>query len=404
MRLLLVHQNFPGQFRDLAPGLCELGHEVKAIAAQRRPVDQRIEVMVYNWSSGQPSQCHRLTAELDEWLRRAELVGEQAMLLKRRGWAPDVMLAHPGWGEALLLKTVFPHTPLVIWPELWLKSEHLGIPAGTSVDVANGLYLRIKDWLVDGAMADADRAIVPTQYQARTFPERWQNKITVLHEGVPETLFATQRLKQLTINEHVTLTETMPVVTFISRNLEPMRGFPEFMRALPQLQRRRRDLQVVIVGGDELSYSGGPADGRSWKDVLLQELEGQLDRSRLHLFGRMPHQELIKLYCRSDLHVYLSQAFVLSWSLLEVMACSTPVLAMDNPMMREVIDPGVTGWLTSKESSTLADTIAQILDLPESTRQQVGQTCRQRMLKDYPHSKTLKQLNELLTELGSRAF
>ena len=126
------------------------------------------------------------------------------MSLKQRGWAPDVMLAHPGWGEALLLRQVFPSTPLVIWPELWLRPEHLGVdPAG--ITVGQMQYLRIKDWLIDGAMADASLAVLPTRYQANTFPQRWQSKIAVVHEGMPETMFQHARLQQLTIAEGVTL-------------------------------------------------------------------------------------------------------------------------------------------------------------------------------------------------------
>ena len=153
------------------------------------------------------------------------------------------------------------------------------------------------------------------------------------------------RLQQLTIAEGVTLGPEVPVVTFISRNLEPMRGFPTFMRALPKLLAGHPTVQVVIVGGDEVSYSSAPGDGRNWRDLMLEELGERIDHKRVHLFGRMPHDQLQKLYRRSDLHVYLSKAFVLSWSLLELMACGTPVLAEANSMMEELIDPGVNGAL-----------------------------------------------------------
>ena len=221
------------------------------------------------------------------------------------------MLAHPGWGEALLLRQVFPSTPLVIWPELWLRPEHMGIDPAQGLNVGQMQYLRIKDWLVDGAMADASVAVVPTKYQASTFPQRWQHKIEVVHEGIPEEMMNLPRLQQLTIADGVTLMPGVPVVTFISRNLEPMRGFPTFMRALPNLLAGNPRLHVVIVGGNEVSYSSAPGDGRSWRDLMLEELGTRIDRKRVHLFGRMPHDQLQKLYRRSDLHVYLSKAFVL---------------------------------------------------------------------------------------------
>ena len=164
------------------------------------------------------------------------------------------------------------------------------------------------------------------------------------------------RLQQLTIAEDVTLGPEVQVVTFISRNLEPMRGFPTFMRALPSLLAAHPTVHIVIVGGDEVSYSSAPGDGRNWRDLLLEELGERIDRKRVHLFGRMPHDQLQKLYRRSDLHVYLSKAFVLSWSLLELMACGTPVLAEANPMMEEQLTQ-VNGalwagaWVTQQSSN-----------------------------------------------------
>ena len=238
----------------------------------------------YEHKLGERSGVHPHSLEVDEWIHRSEQVANLAIALKRRGWAPDVMLAHPGWGEALLLRQVFQSTPLLIWPELWLRPEHMGVDPA-ALNVGQMQYLRIKDWLVDGAMADASVAIVPTKYQASTFPQRWRHKITVIHEGVPESMFQLPRLQQLTIAEGVTLGPDVPVVTFISRNLEPMRGFPTFMRALPSLLANHPTVQVVIVGGDEVSYSSAPgmdAAGetyylRSWKGKLIVDVCIYLD-------------------------------------------------------------------------------------------------------------------------------
>ena len=156
----LVHQNFPGQFRDLGPALCDRGHELKAIGSSHRTCDSRIEVMRYEHQLGERSGVHHHSLEVDEWILRSEQVAEQAMTLKQRGWVPDVMLAHPGWGEALLLRQVFPSTPLVIWPELWLRPEHSGHAQRLSERAANAVPAH-QGLVVDGAMADASLAIVP---------------------------------------------------------------------------------------------------------------------------------------------------------------------------------------------------------------------------------------------------
>ena len=154
---------------------------------------------------------------------------------------------------------------------------------------------------------------------------------------------------------------------------------------------------MVVVGGDDVSYSAAPGDGRTWREVVMQELEGQLDLSRLHLFGRVPHEQLIKLYRRSNLHVYLSRAFVLSWSLLEVMACGTPVLAEANPMMEELIQPGVNGALWRGHPASLAEAIAQLLQQPQLLRRW-GEAARQQLQPTYQQQHCLAQLEQLLLE------
>jgi glycosyltransferase involved in cell wall biosynthesis len=400
MRLLCVHQNFPGQFRDLAPALVARGHELKAISNSNRTSDARIEICRYELPKPERSGIHRLTAEVDEWIRRSELVAQQAEQLRRRGWAPDVMLAHPGWGESLLLREVFPSTPLVLWPELWLRPEHMGL-SELQMGLEQKHYLRCKNALLDAALADAQAAVVPTAYQASCFPQRWQGMIELIHEGVPEQLFSLPRLASLTLNENVTLGAGVPVVTFISRNLEPMRGFPTFMRALPRLQQRNPAVQVVIVGGDAVSYSAAPGEGQSWKQVLLAELEGQLDHSRTHWFGRIPHEELIKLYRRSNLHVYLSSAFVLSWSLTEVLACGTPVLAQANPMVNELIQPGVNGALFQGPPEGLGQAMAQLL--ADATQlERWGEASRTQLGNDFRQDHCVELLERLLQRLSNR--
>ena len=205
------------------------------------------------------------------------------------------------------------------------------------------------------------------------------------------------RLGRLTIGENTTLGPETPVVTFISRNLEPMRGFPTFMRALPSLLNNHQTVQVVIVGGDEVSYSSAPEDGRSWREHLLEELGDRIDRRRVHLFGRMPHDQLQKLYRRSDLHVYLSKAFVLSWSLLELMACGTPVLAEANPMMEELIHPGINGALWRGQPEDLAKAILTLLQKPDQLKQW-GAEAQQRLRPIYLQQHCLDQLEQLLQQ------
>ena len=218
MRLLLVHQNFPGQFRDLAPALADRGHELRAIGCSERPCDSRIAVRRYRHDLPERQGLHQLSGEVDDWIRRGELAAREAEAYKRDGWAPDAILAHPGWGECQLLREIYPSSPLLIWPELWLRPEHMGIAPGQA-GLEQLHYLRTKNWLLDGALADATAAVVPTAYQASTFPERWHNKLRLIHEGVQPELFELPRLGSLYVSPELQFGADVPLVTFISRNL-----------------------------------------------------------------------------------------------------------------------------------------------------------------------------------------
>jgi len=354
MRLLLIHQNFPGQFREISPALCNLGHELKAISNNNRPTDSRIEVFDYQVDNPNRQGIHKLTTEVDSWIRRGEAVAKIIEKLKNKNWIPDAILAHPGWGEALFIKEVLPQCPIIIWPELWLRKEHITGGDQQQINLEQGCYLSSKNWLTGKALHDASLAILPTKYQASTFPLEWHKKIMVLHEGIDDSLFKQVRLNSLQIGKNLLLGADKKVITFISRNLEPMRGFPEFMQTAPEIQAIDKSIHILVIGGDEVSYSNkGPKD-RPWREVMMNELRDKLDLQRIHFVGRLPHQELKKIYRRSDAHVYLSKPFVLSWSVIEALACGTPIVAYNQTMMREV--------LTSEEN----ELINRIQELPKA--------------------------------------
>jgi glycosyltransferase involved in cell wall biosynthesis len=111
------------------------------------------------------------------------------------------------------------------------------------------------------------------------------------------------------------------LITYVARNLEPYRGFHSFMRAIPEIQRRRPRARIVVLGGDDVSYSPRLARGDTYRARLLRELKGKIDLERVSFLGRIPYRDYIALLRRSAVHVYLTYPFVLSWSALEAMAC-----------------------------------------------------------------------------------
>lgn len=397
MRILCVHQNFPGQFRDLAPALIARGHELRAIAGHEKPLPKELTVLRYEPEQPDRQGIHQLSGEIDDWIRRGTTVADLAEQWRQQGWAPDAILAHPGWGEALFLREVFPSSPLLIWPELWLRDEHMGVPRGQGrVDLNQRCYLRVKNWLLDGALASSSLALIPTRYQAECFPKQWQHKLRVLHEGVRDELLNKPRLKNLTLADGTFLGPEQMVVTYASRNLEPMRGFDRFLRALVVLQQLQPNVQVLIAGNVGSSYSGQPAEGKTWKDLACDAVAGQLDQSRVHFLGYLSHENLVHLFLRSDLHVYLSNSFVLSWSVLEAMACGAPLLVDNNLMLRELEGQGAgVQFCAGGDHERLGTAMAEQINKVKSGNHR---DLPRRLDSSWLHSHTVNKLEKLIQE------
>jgi glycosyltransferase involved in cell wall biosynthesis len=171
-----------------------------------------------------------------------------------------------------------------------------------------------------------------------------QQRISVLHEGVDTTLACPDPNARFTLpGSGKVLTCGDEVVTYVARNLEPYRGFHIFMRSLPQLLRRRPRAQVVIVGGDGVSY-GAPAPPRStFREMMLQEVGKKLDLKRVHFLGMLDYHDYLRLLQVSSCHVYLTYPFVLSWSFIEAMASGCLIVASNTAPVLEVLREGENG-------------------------------------------------------------
>jgi glycosyltransferase involved in cell wall biosynthesis len=402
MRLLCIHQNFPGQFRDLAPALIKRGHEIRAIACHQKPLAAEVYVGRYEIEKPERQGIDQLTNEVDEWIRRGRKVAEIAEQWRRQGWAPDAILAHPGWGETLFIREVYPSSPLLIWPELWLREEHMGYKRGEArVDLNQLCYLRIKNWLLEGALANCSKAIIPTRYQAECFPDRWQNKLQILHEGVRDDLLNKPRIDSLSIPNGKEIGIGKKVITYASRNLEPMRGFDRFLKAVALLQKQDQEVEVLIAGNSGSSYSGEPEKGKSWKEIACQAVEGELDLNRVHFLGYLDHESLIQLFLRSNLHVYLSNNFVLSWSVVEAMACGTPLLVDDNPMLRE-LDNKKMAVVFCKDRSSESLAVAMHVELKKDKK--ISKITPRHIELSWRHSNTVNQLEKLIADAIQGAY
>ncbi|MFC3057627.1 glycosyltransferase [Paenirhodobacter populi] len=347
MKVLFVHQNFPGQFLHLAPALAARGHDVRALTAEtnRRPAP--VPVLKYRWS-GEPA-AQGLGARYAQSAERGWRAARAAQQMRtEQGYVPDVVFGHPGWGETLFLREVWPEARHLVYAE-WMY-QGAGLDSGFDPEFARpALAGRVSTvaraaHLVQ-AMIGADAALSPTRFQAQTFPAELRSKITLCHDGIDTARVHPDPAARYTLPDGSrTFRACDEVLTYVSRSLEPYRGIHTFLRALPEVLEARPGAHVLIVGQEGQSYGPAPATG-SWKDRFLAELDGRLDLSRVHFTGRVTYADFISILQVGRVHAYLTYPFVLSWSLLEAIAAGAMVVASDTGPLREVIEDGVTGRL-----------------------------------------------------------
>lgn len=400
VRLLLVHQNFPGQFRQLAPYLLQQGHELVAICSHDRPINLPIRILRYAPPEATKGLKHFGATIWEEGLRRAEAVAHCVAGLLQEGWKPDCILAHSGWGETIGLPEFLSDVPQVIWPELWVRPEHGGHgvdPLKPVVGLPQQLEQLGRHTLTRVALDSARSWILPTRHQANSFPPEFQGRrLHVVHEGIDTTVACPNPSVHYGVRD-VSIDRSVPTITFVNRNLERLRGFDMFMRALPLIQRANTSVRVMIVGDNEPGYAGGSTAGLPLRQILLEELAGQLDLDRIHFFGRIPHSQLIALMQASWVHVYLSYPFVLSWSLLEAMACGCCIVGSSGMPVAEAIEDGVQGMLVPMgDSNRLAQRVIGLLQSPE-LRLRLGEAARLEALR-WDQSVTLPKIAAVIEE------
>jgi len=349
MKVLFVHQNFPGQYLHIARHLgATEGNEVVFIT-QRTDADlPGVKKIVYKPAREVTRGIHHYLRETEAGVLNAQNVARVAMGLKESGFVPDVMLGHNGWGELWYLKEVFPNTPLIGYFEFFyrLHGADVGFEPGPPLIFDVGPRIRTKNLGNLLALDAVDYGQCPTKWQKSLYPKEYQSKLHIVHEGIDTQAVAPDHTARFTIpNTNIELTTADEVVTYVSRNLEPYRGFPSFMRSLPTILAQRPNAQVLVVGGDDTSYGPKPANGKPFRQQMLEELGSAIDLQRVHFLGKVAYSSFVKILQVSTAHVYLTYPFVLSWSMLEAMSAGCLIVGSHTQPVEEVIRDGENGLL-----------------------------------------------------------
>ena len=367
MRYLFVHQNFPGQFVHILRRLvAEKRHDIVFISEDNPNRIDGVRRLTYGRPPDLGKSTFPVAAEFELATVRAFAVSQVARQVDRLGFTPDIVIGHHGWGELLDIRDVWPGVPLLGYQEFFYRLEGLdvGFDPEFPTPVESLPRIRAKNAVNFLALTNGGHSHTPTEFQRRSYPEWAQGSISLLPEGVdldgckpsPESKRRIFRLGDVSVAPKERL------VTYVSRDLEPYRGFHTIMRALPRLLQARRDVRVILVGGDGVSYGARLAEG-NWRERMLAEVGDRIDQTRIHFVGKLEYADYKRLLQRSDAHVYLTYPFVLSWSLRESLACGCAVVASDTAPLREFITHGENGLLTPfLEPDRLADTVLDVLE------------------------------------------
>jgi glycosyltransferase involved in cell wall biosynthesis len=409
MNIVFIHQNFPGQWKHLAAHYGSIpGNQVKFVTQRNEGSLQGVEKLVYKLHRKPSEQGHIYMRNMENAVLHGQGAARALLALKNRGFRPDIIVGHSGWGETLYVKDVFPDVPLLIYSEFFYNA--VGADVGFDPELQQQgqfddlLRTRTRNAPFLLSLVASDWALTPTRWQWQQHPELFRQRISVIHEGVDCHKVTPNPQARFALPGGQVLTRGDEVITYVARNLEPYRGFHIFMRTVPKILERRPNAHVLIVGGDGVSYGKHLPNGQTYKQKMLDEVSALpgYDPARVHFLGRLPYGQYLNVLQISSAHVYLTYPFVLSWSMLEAMACGCLVVGSRTAPVQEVIVDGENGLLTDFFSpEEIAARVDEALNHPDQM-QAIRQAARRTVQERYElHSTCLPAQRRLIESLAS---
>lgn len=401
MRVLFLHNNFPAQYRHVARKLAEKKKNQVVFASHRavEKIPGVINLLYKPHREGKPETHHYLRTTETAVINGQSLF-RACLDLKKKGFEPDIICAHSGWGPSLYVQELFPKAKLLCYFEWYYHAfgSDADFLPDSKMEYDDASRIRTKNVPVLMDLAHCDWGQIPTQFQASQFPDVFKSKMSVLHDGVDTAFFKPDPKAEKKFGD-IDLSHVDEILTYATRGMEPYRGFPEFMRAANLLMKQRPNLHVVVVGNDRVAYGKKLAKGDSWRKRMVKELD--FDESRLHFTGLLPYPDYLKVLQASTVQAYLTVPFVLSWSLIESLSCGALVVASDTDPVKEVITDGENGFLADFfDHEAFAERIAFALDNHKDLGH-IRDAARQTVVDNYAHKDLLPRHLRLIKDVAN---
>jgi glycosyltransferase involved in cell wall biosynthesis len=380
MKILFAHKFFPTQYRHLAITLAgNQNNQVVALTdslvggdpAHVRPCDgAKIRVVSYSEAMpDRPINRPPYGEKIDPDMWTAFAVYRTAVRLRDEDrFEPDIICANTLWGESLFLKEVFPNAKMLAYMDLFYHASgpNYEFNPNITVDVEHRLQMLTKNATLSLAAASMDWGVAATQWQRGLFPQDFQHRISVAHDGIDTNVARPNDVTIKIADKNLTLTNSDEIVTFAARQLERVRGFEPFLRAVPAILKQRPNAHILIIGSEYSAHQGSARPEVTLLGTLRGELGKALDTARVHFLGRLDYNTFISVLQLSSVHVYLTYPMMLSWSMLEAMSCGAVVVGSNNAPVTEVITDEQNGMLVDFfDPGAVANAVTQILQHPD---------------------------------------
>ncbi len=409
MNILFVHQNMPGQYRELVEWLAATKEHKIYFLTQRLnpPKYQGVEARIYKPHHTPKADAYGLSKVWEEATGMGFGAAAAAHKLEREeGFKPDIIIGHVGWGELTFFKQIWADVPIIGFFEYYyrLHGGPVNFDPEEPTNAHTPFLLQARNAVPMANIHTVDRGHSPTKWQRDCFPEGFHDKIYVCHDGIRTDRLGPDPTATLKLGRVETpIGRDDEIVTYMARNLERMRGFHQFMRALPDILEARPNARVLVVGGNDVSYGSKSKNPAGLRGEMEAEMGHRVDWSRVHFLGQVPYADYQKIIQLSRCHIYLTMPFVLSWSLLESMAMEATIVAADVAPVREAMTHGETGLLVDFfDPQAIARQVVEVLETPADFAH-LGRAARKHVVKEYDFltkclPEHIAQINALVPE------
>lgn len=405
MKILFAHKSFPGQFLRLCGALVKQGgHELVFMSTDNGNEIEGVRRVYYDPIDEPPAGIHSAVAEIEKAVRMGEMAARKAAELKASGFQPDIIIGHTAWGEMLFLRDVYPDVPILSMFEFFYRPDAADSGFDPEFPPTEGYIARARMKNMPNLVGSttADWGITATEWQRSTYPSSMQSRISVIHEGIATEYLKPKPDQRVRLQDGRSVGVDDEIITFVSRDLEPYRGFHIMMRALPEILRRRPNASIAIVGGNSVSYGRMHPSGRPWREIMLEQVSG-LDPRRVWFLGQVSFPQFVSLLRISAVHLYWTYPFILSWSMLEAMSCGCALVASRTPPVEEFVRHRHNGLLVDFfDVDGLIETVTSILERPADFVE-MRKAARQSIVDRYDFNRhSLPQMLTLIDQLIQR--